>query len=75
MENSNDELSNKEVTANGIVTNARNGMEVPCPTCHRKGRVIRADCIGVPMSYCGPNGERFPMETCRTCSGTGWVFM
>jgi hypothetical protein len=25
------------------------------------------------MGYSGPNGERWPQETCQTCMGAGWV--
>ena len=46
-------------------------MRIPCPTCHRKGRVpIIHDG---PMCYSGRNGENWPHETCQTCMGSGWV--
>lgn len=48
-------------------------MVVPCPTCKRLGRVPKAFPPGTAMGYCGPNGERVPYESCRTCSGSGWI--
>lgn len=46
--------------------------ELLCPTCHGKGKIPDPVPEG-PMSYCGPNGEAWPMICCRTCHGTGWV--
>lgn len=48
-------------------------MRVPCPTCNRLGRVPKAYPAGTAMSYCGPNGESWPHETCQSCMGSGWV--
>ncbi len=62
------------VTKDGIKDLA-DGTEIPCPTCKRKGRVIDPKCIGKPISYCGPNGERFPTVVCRTCKGEGWIII
>ena len=47
-------------------------MRIPCPTCHRKGRVPKI--FDGPMSYYNPHtGESWPHETCQTCMGSGWV--
>ncbi len=43
-----------------------------CPTCNGKGRIPDPTIDG-PLSYCGPDGEGWPLVTCRTCNGTGWV--
>lgn len=48
-------------------------MRLPCPTCGRLGKVNKAFPAGTVMGYCGPNGERWPQETCQTCMGFGWV--
>jgi hypothetical protein len=48
-------------------------MTIPCPTCKRLGKVSKAFPAGTAMSYCGPDGERWPHETCQTCMGSGWV--
>jgi hypothetical protein len=48
-------------------------MKIPCPTCKRLGRVPKAFPQGALIAYCGPNGERVPHETCRTCNGEGWI--
>jgi hypothetical protein len=47
-------------------------VRIPCPTCHRKGRVPKI--FDGPMSYYNPHtGESWPHETCQTCMGSGWV--
>lgn len=48
-------------------------MRIPCPTCKRLGTVDKAMPAGTVMGYCGPNGERWPQETCQSCMGSGWV--
>lgn len=44
-----------------------------CPTCAGKGTVDRVKGMPRVLSYCGPNGERCPQETCPNCYGSGWV--
>ncbi len=48
-------------------------MKVLCPTCGGKGAIPNPKCVGLTMSYCGPNGEAVPYVCCQTCGGTGWV--
>lgn len=48
-------------------------MTVLCPTCNGKGKIADPKCIGVVMSYCGPNGETVPYISCQTCGGSGWI--
>ncbi len=48
-------------------------MKVLCPTCGGKGAIPDPKCVGLTMSYCGPNGEAVPYVCCQTCGGTGWV--
>lgn len=47
-------------------------MLVRCPTCHGLGTINQAFPEGTVMGYCGPNGERWPQETCQSCGGSGW---
>jgi len=44
-----------------------------CPTCKGLGTVNKAYPSGTIMSYSGPNGERWPQETCQNCNGSGWA--
>lgn len=48
-------------------------MRKRCPTCNGLGRVPKVFPDGVVMGYCGPDGERWPHETCQNCWGSGWV--
>ncbi len=74
MENKPKDLSDVVITSNGIVNNANNGVEIPCPTCKAKGSIPDPKYFGKMMMYCGPDGERVPHISCRTCSGSGWIF-
>jgi len=48
-------------------------MKILCPTCHGKGSIPDPKLVGVPMGYCGPNGEGCPDVFCQSCGGSGWV--
>ena len=48
-------------------------MKKLCPTCNGKGSIPDPKCIGIPMAYCGPNGERCPEVMCQSCNGSGWI--
>jgi len=48
-------------------------MKILCPTCQGKGSIPDPRCIGIVMSYSGPNGESCPYIICQTCNGTGWI--
>jgi len=45
-------------------------MKVNCPVCGGSGRIPQRGLYG-PISYLGPNGESWPMETCPGCGGSG----
>jgi hypothetical protein len=49
-------------------------MTISCPTCHGVGKVAKAMPSGTVMGYLGPDGESWPMEFCRSCCGSGWVW-
>lgn len=59
-----------EINKDGIIDDY---IEVPCPTCQGKKSIPDAKYFGVPMGYCGANGERSPHIPCRTCNATGWI--
>lgn len=48
-------------------------MRTLCPTCNGKGSINDPQYLGVPMMYCGKNGETCPQTTCQTCNGEGWI--
>ena len=48
-------------------------MLTKCPVCHGLGSVEKSYPVGTLMGYCGPNGERWPHETCQNCNGQKWV--
>lgn len=68
------DLSKTVITGSGIAVD-ENKVEVPCPTCKRKGRVPDPKYFGIPMGYCAPNGDRVPHIPCRTCNGEGWILI
>ena len=48
-------------------------MRKLCPTCGGNGSIPDPKYYGVPLLYCGPNGEGCPYIICQTCWGSGWV--
>jgi len=44
-------------------------MRMLCPTCRGKGSIPDPKYIGVPMFYCGPNGERCPTLLVKRVEG------
>jgi len=42
-----------------------------CVTCRGKGRVVKKEYIGKPMTYNYYTGDSIPTETCPNCGGSG----
>lgn len=67
--------SNKTVSSDGeVITDVTDGAEIPCPTCKGKGKILD------PKLKRGGYGYVYMHEAdkyceCRTCSGSGWVFV